>query len=95
MNANIKVNFSKKTGKRVQALHGFNSGPMTKVFTYDARPLFVEGGFPYVRLHDSEYPYGSGEFIDIPCIKTAQIIADRKANAFRSVIFLRKNGVFS
>ena len=68
MNANIKVDFSKKTGKRVQALHGFNSGPMTKVFTYDARPLFVEGGFPYVRLHDSEYPYGSGEFIDIPCI---------------------------
>lgn len=68
MMASVKVDFSQKTGKRVQALHGFNSGPMTKVFTYDARPLFVEGGFPYVRLHDSEYPYGSGEFIDIPCI---------------------------
>ncbi|MBQ8356915.1 MAG: hypothetical protein IJX39_03805 [Clostridia bacterium] len=68
MSTNIKVNFEKKTGKRIQPLHGFNSGPMTKVFTYDARPLFVEGGFPYVRLHDSEYPYGSGEFIDIPCI---------------------------
>ena len=49
-------------------LHGFNSGPMTKVFTYDARPWFVKGGFPYVRLHDVEYPYGSGEFVDIPCI---------------------------
>ena len=68
MNTAIKVDFAKKTGKQVQQLHGFNSGPMTKVFTYDARPLFVEGGFPYVRLHDSEYPYGSGEFIDIPCI---------------------------
>lgn len=68
MSATIKVDFAKKTGKQVQQLHGFNSGPMTKVFTYDARPLFVEGGFPFVRLHDSEYPYGSGEFIDIPCI---------------------------
>ena len=68
MSATIKVDFAKKTGKQVQPLHGFNSGPMTKVFTYDARPLFVEGGFPYVRLHDSEYPYGSGEFIDIPCV---------------------------
>ncbi len=68
MNATVTVDFAKQTGKRVQALHGFNSGPMTKVFTYDARPLFVEGGFPYVRLHDAEYPFGSGEFIDIPCI---------------------------
>jgi len=68
MNTNITVDFSVKTGKIIMPLHGFNSGPMTKVFTYDARPLFVEGGFPYVRLHDCEYPYGSGEFVDIPCI---------------------------
>ncbi len=68
MTATVKVDFSQKTGKRVQALHGFNAGPMTKVFTYDARPFFVQGGFPYVRLHDCEYPFGSGEFIDIPCI---------------------------
>ena len=64
----IKVDFTQKTGKAVMPLHGFNSGPMTKVFTYDARPWFVEGGFPFVRLHDVEYPYGSGEFVDIPCI---------------------------
>ena len=68
MSARIQVDFSKKTGKQVMPLHGFNSGPMTKVFTYDARPLFVEGGIPLVRLHDVEYPYGSGEFVDIPCI---------------------------
>ena len=68
MNATIQVDFRRPTGKRVMPLHGFNSGPMTKVFTYDARPQFVEGGFPYVRLHDVEYPYGSGEFVDIPCI---------------------------
>ena len=68
MCATLKVDFSKQTGKRIKPLHGFNSGPMTKVFTYDARSLFVEGGFPFVRLHDCEYPYGSGEFIDVPCI---------------------------
>ena len=68
MKASIQVNFTKKTGKKIMPLHGVNSGPMTKVFTYDARPLFVEGGIPLVRLHDSEYPYGSGEFIDIPCV---------------------------
>ena len=68
MSIQIKVDFSKRTGKKVRPLHGFNAGPVTKVFTYDARPLFVEGGFPYVRLHDVEYPYGSGEFVDIPCV---------------------------
>ena len=68
MKTTLTADFSRLTGKRVKPLHGFNSGPMTKVFTYDARPLFVEGGFSYVRLHDSEYPFGSGEFIDIPCV---------------------------
>ena len=68
MTANIKVDFNAKTGKKVMPLHGFNAGPMTQVFTYDARPWFVEGGFPFARMHDAEYPYGSGEFVDIPCI---------------------------
>lgn len=64
----IQVDFQKPNGKPIYPLHGMNSGPMTKVFTYDARPLFREAGFPYARLHDVEYPYGSGEFVDIPCI---------------------------
>ena len=64
----IKVDFSSPSVGNIRPLHGVNSGPMTKVFTYDARPFFVQGGFPYVRLHDCEYPFGSGEFIDIPCI---------------------------
>ena len=64
----IQIDFSKKTGKRVMPLHGVNSGPMTKVFTYDAKPQFIESGIPFVRLHDVEYPYGSGEFVDIPCV---------------------------
>ncbi len=63
----LSVDFSKINGK-IRPLHGVNSGPMTKVFTYDARPFFREIGITYSRLHDVEYPYGSGEFVDIPCI---------------------------
>ena len=65
---NITVDFSSQSIGPMRPLHGVNSGPMTKVFTYDARPQFMEAGFPYARLHDVEYPYGSGEFVDIPCI---------------------------
>ncbi len=68
MSTNIRVDFHQPACGKIRPLHGVNSGPMTKVFTYDARPLFLEAGFPYARLHDVEYPYGSGEFVDIPCI---------------------------
>ena len=64
----ITVDFSSQSIGNIRPLHGVNSGPMTKVFTYDARPLFIEAGIPFARLHDVEYPYGSGEFVDIPCI---------------------------
>ncbi len=64
----LTVDFSAASCGSVRPLHGVNSGPMTKVFTYDARPQFREAGFPFARLHDVEYPYGSGEFVDIPCI---------------------------
>ncbi len=65
--ANAYVDFSKKLGK-IKPVHGVNAGPETKVFTYDAKPLFREAAIPLSRLHDTEYPYGSGEFVDIPCI---------------------------
>lgn len=68
MCALLKADFSAASGKPIKPLHGVNSGPMNKVFTYDARPLFAEAGIPFARLHDVEYPYGSGEFVDIPCI---------------------------
>ena len=64
----IKVNFNENTIGKIRPLHGVNSGPMSKVFTYDMRPQFCEAGFPYARLHDVEYPYGSGEFVDVHCI---------------------------
>ena len=65
--ANIRIDFSKTVGK-MKPVHGVNSGPKTKVFTYDATELFREAGLPFSRLHDVEYPYGSGEFVDIHCI---------------------------
>ena len=65
--ANVKIDFSKNIGK-IKPLHGVNSGPRTKVFTYDATDLFMDMGIPMCRLHDVEYPYGSGEFVDVHCI---------------------------
>ena len=63
----IKVDFQKEIGK-IKPMHGVNLGPKTKVFTYDASLLFKEARIPYSRMHDAEYPYGSGEFVDIHCI---------------------------
>ena len=63
----VRVDLAAHDGP-VRPLHGVNEGPMTKVFTYDARPEFKEIGIPLCRLHDTEYPFGSGEFVDIPCI---------------------------
>ncbi len=65
--ANIQIDFSMTVGK-MKPLHGVNSGPKTKVFTYNATDMFLEAGFPFSRLHDVEYPYGSGEFVDIHCV---------------------------
>ena len=42
MSANIRVDFRQPACGKIRPLHGVNSGPMTKVFTYDARPLFLE-----------------------------------------------------
>jgi len=49
-----KSKFSNESYGRIRPLHGVNSEPMTKVFTYDMRPQFREAGFPYARLHDVE-----------------------------------------
>ena len=64
---NVTIDFGRKIG-RMKPLHGVNSGPKTKVFTYDATDLFRKAGLPFSRLHDVEYPYGSGEFVDIHCV---------------------------
>ena len=66
--AKVKADLGASSYGRIRPLHGVNGGPMTKVFTYDGRPLFRRAGIPICRLHDTEYPYGSGEFVDIPCV---------------------------
>ena len=63
----VNVDFDKSIGK-MKPVHGVNSGPRTKVFTYNASELFKAMGIPSCRLHDVEYPYGSGEFVDVHCI---------------------------
>ena len=64
---NVFVDFSQVI-RPMKPLHGVNNGPLTCNFTRDARPLFIDAGIPFSRLHDTEYPFGSGEFVDIPCI---------------------------
>ena len=66
--AHIDIQFDKPTGKAIRPLHGVNSGPRNVSFVYDARAQFTQAGFPSVRLHDIEYPFGAGEYVDVPCI---------------------------
>lgn len=63
----VKVDFDRTIG-RVKPLHGVNNGPKTGGFHLDMSRYFLEAGIPYSRLHDTEYPYGSGHFVDIPCV---------------------------
>ncbi|MEA4889649.1 MAG: glycoside hydrolase family 44 protein [Clostridiaceae bacterium] len=61
------VDFSKPLGL-MKPVHGVNNGPVTRMFSLNMSEYFREAGIPYSRLHDTEYPYGSGHFVDIPCI---------------------------
>ena len=63
----ITVDFTKHAGP-VRPLHGVNSGPRTYCFYRNESDAFRDAGIPLCRLHDTEYPYGSGAFVDIPCI---------------------------
>ena len=57
-----------KTDRRIKPLHGVNGGPKTYNFSFDTSKYFKEAGIPFARLHDVEYPLGSGEFVDIHCV---------------------------
>lgn len=67
MMLSVGVDFSKPIGG-MKPVHGVNNGPVTGHFQFDATEHFKEAGFPFSRLHDSEYPYGAGEFVDISCV---------------------------
>jgi hypothetical protein len=63
----VTIDAGKTVGK-IKPLHGVNNGPKTQIFNYDTSKYFTEAGIPFARLHDTEYPYGSGHFVDIHCI---------------------------
>ena len=67
MSFSVSVDLSSRKGA-IRPLHGVNNGPKTTGFYRDASKLFREAGIPLCRLHDTEYPFGSGAFVDIPCI---------------------------
>ncbi len=63
----VSVRFDRKIGP-MKPVHGVNNGPKTRMFSLDMSRYFRDAGIPYARLHDTEYPYGSGHFVDIPCV---------------------------
>ena len=65
--AQISVDFSDVL-RKMKPMHGVDNGPVTCNFTRDASHLFKEAGIPISRLHDTEYPFGSGEYVDIHCL---------------------------
>lgn len=67
MNANVRM-FSDEIIGRIKPLHGVGSGPVTNHFTFDASEAFRNAGIPFGRTHDTEYPFGAGEFVDIHCV---------------------------
>lgn len=56
----------------IKPLHGVNNGPVSGyqngTWQLDASSLYREAGIPFVRTHDTEYPYGHNQFVDIHCI---------------------------
>jgi len=63
----ITVDLKKECGK-IKPLHGVNNGPKTWNFWFDTTDTFRQAAIPFVRLHDTEYPYGSGHYVDIHCV---------------------------
>ncbi len=63
----IIVNPDKALG-RIKPMHGVGGGPVSFNFTYDATEQFRAAGLPFGRTHDIEYPFGSGEFVDVHCV---------------------------
>ena len=67
--ANIKINLEKEVGK-IKPMHAVNNGPRQggSGLPFDFSDEYEEMGVPYVRLHDTEGPYGSGQYVDIHCV---------------------------
>jgi len=64
---NVNIDLTRKTGK-IKPVNGVVGGPRNAALLYNSSPLFREMNIPLCRMHDLEFPYGSGEFCDIHCI---------------------------
>jgi len=58
----------KKTLGAIRPMNAVGGGPVTHHFEYDATKEFLEANIPFSRTHDIEYPFGSGEYVDIHCV---------------------------
>lgn len=72
----ITVDFNDITGD-MKPLHGINNGPKSGYseseegsgqWELDMTEVYQSLNIPFVRTHDTEYPYGQDKFIDIHCI---------------------------
>ena len=63
----IEIRLNEKIGP-IKDMNGVGGGPVSGNFAVDATEEFRAAGIPYSRTHDIEYPFGSGEYVDIHCI---------------------------
>ncbi|MCD7838460.1 MAG: hypothetical protein LUG65_06075 [Clostridiales bacterium] len=72
----VKVDFDNVIGT-FKSLNGINNGPKsgysenedgTSEWALDVTDIYNDLGISFVRLHDTEYPYGGECFVDIHCI---------------------------
>ena len=61
----IKIDLSKKMGG-FKPINGTNSGPVCFGSLIDSSKYYIQAGFPYCRLHDTNYPHPRE--VDIPTI---------------------------
>lgn len=73
MSASIAIDGSVVVANKIKPVHGINNGPVNGIGIFDepyidASGYFANMGTPYVRLHDTEYPFGRDGYVDIHCV---------------------------
>ena len=63
--SDIRIDFTNKAG-RIKPLHGVNNGPVCYGSLVNVSKYYKEAGFPFVRLHDTNWPHPRE--VDIPQI---------------------------
>ena len=65
MCAHITIDAKKQIGA-VKPVNGITNGPLSAGGLYDMSPQYKDLGFPFVRLHDTDYPFP--QQVDVPQI---------------------------